>query len=259
VKGRIYPCYTSDYYHTATDDGRYLDFSPKDEFMEQYGVQEVGNNLPDNLRNELRNMLIAFAQFYLQHPGEVIVPPTEARSLRRELYAMTKDGALTDWLTTYVEDTPSNPHIGQPIPPQEMAISLLDSEHESVSYEAIEKAKKRISKVLKPCLNKMGIVMDPDAVLNTTAYRRNGGRYARAWITVLDSNGKPVEKTVKNQYRREVSTGERVPRELSQHTFVHYFYRNRPGCVPTNPPTKGKEHNPDYVQAAPDTDPEADG
>lgn len=258
VKGRIYPCYTSNYYHAATDDGRFLDFAPKDEFREQYGVQEVANNLPADLLNELRNLLLACAQFYFQQPGEVIMPPTEARSLRRELYAMTKDGPLTDWLVSYFDDTPDNPHIGQPIPPQEMAISLLDSEHEAINNESIEKAKKRISKVLKPCLNKMGIVMDPDAVLDQPSYRRRGGRQTRAWLTVLDANGKPVERTVKNQYRHEVSTGERVPRELSQHTFVHYFYRNRPGCVPTKPPTDGHANDQDYVQPAKEKDPEAE-
>ena len=256
VKGRIYPCYTSNYYHAATDDGRFLDFTPKDEFQKEYGVQEVANNLPAGLLNELRNLLVACAQFYFQQPGEVIMPPSEARSLRRELYAMTKDGALTDWLAAYFEDVPDNPHIGQPIAPQEMAISLLDSEHEAVNNDSIEKAKKRISKVLRPCLNKMGIVMDPDVVLNTTAYRRNGGRRSRAWLTQLDALGRPVEKTVTNKYHREVSTGERVPRELSQHVFVHYFYRNRPGGIPAHPFTKGKEHEEGYVQGASETDPE---
>lgn len=256
VKGRIYPCFTSDYYHAATDDGRWLDFTPTDEFQEEYGVQEVANGLPPHLLNEAQNLMVACAQFYLQHPGEVILPPTETRSLRRELYAMTKDGALTDWLVQYFEDIPNNPHIGQPIAPQEMAISLLDSEGESICFDSIEKAKKRIAKSLKPCLNRMGIVMDPDVVLTTVSYRRHGGRQARAWLTVLDAGGKPVEKTVKNQYRREVSTGERVPRELSQHVFVHYFYRNRPGGIPSNPYTVGKEYEEGYVQAAAKEDPE---
>ena len=219
-------------------------------------MQEVANGLPSHLLNEAQNFMVACAQFYLQHPGEVILPPTETRSLRRELYAMTKDGALTDWLVQYFEDIPNNPHIGQPIAPQEMAISLLDSEGESVCFDSIEKAKKRIAKSLKPCLNRMGIVMDPDVVLTTASYRRHGGRQARAWLTVLDAGGKPVEKTVKNQYRREVSTGERVPRVLSQHVFVHYFYRNRPGGIPANPYTVGKEYDPDYVQAASKEDPE---
>ncbi len=257
VKGRIYPCFTSDYYHAATDDGRWLDFTPTDEFQEEYGVQEVANGLPPQLLNEAQNLMVACAQFYLQHPGEVILPPTETRSLRRELYAMTKDGALTDWLVQYFEDIPNNPHIGQPIAAQEMAISLLDSEGESINYDSIERAKKRIAKSLKPCLNRMGIVMDPDVVLTTASYRRHGGRQARAWLTVLDAGGKPVEKTVKNQYRREVSTGERVPRELSQHVFVHYFYRNRPGGIPANPYTVGKEYEEGYVQAAAKEDPEA--
>lgn len=259
VKGRIYPCYTSNYYHAATDDGRFLDFSPKDEFEAEYGVQEVANNLPPRLLNELRNLLLGCAQFYFQHPGEVVMPPSEARSLRRELYAMTRDGALTDWLVQYFEDVPDNPHIGQPIPPQEMAISLLDSEHEAVSFESIEKAKKRISKVLKPCLSKMGIVMDPEAVLNTSTYRRQGGRRMRAWLTPLNEQGRPLEKTVRNQYRREVSTGERLPRELSHDlVFVHYFYRNRPGCVPDKPPEDGHDGDPCYVQKAAEKDPESE-
>ena len=256
VKGRIYPCFTSDYYHAATDDGRWLDFSPTDEFQEQYGVQEVANGLPPHLLNEAQNLMVACAQFYLKHPGEVILPPIETRSLRRELYAMTKDGALTDWLVQYFEDVPDNPHIGQPIPPQEMAISLLDSEGEAVNNDSLEKAKKRIAKGLKPCLGRMGIVMDPEVVLNSASYRRNGGRRARAWLTQLDALGRPVERTQKNKYGREVSTGERIPRELSQHVFVHYFYRNRPGGIPTNPYTTGKEHEPGYVQAAAENDPE---
>lgn len=257
TKGRIYPCFASDYYHAATDDGRWLDYAPKDEFMEKYGVQEVANGLPDNLLNELRNLLLACAQFFFQQPSDTILPPTESRSLRREIYAMTKDSGLTDWLITYFEDTPDNPHFGQPIPPQEMAISLLDSESEAVNNVTIEKAKKRITKYLKPCLNRMGVVMDPDVVLNTASYRRHGGRHMRAWLTQLDQDGKPIEKTVKNRYRREVSTGERVPRELSQHIFVHYFYRNRPGEIPDKPYELEHEHDKGYVQAADEKDPEA--
>ena len=257
TKGRIYPCFTSDYYHAATDDGRWLDFAPKDEFQKEYGVQEVANGLPDDLLNELRNMLLACAQFFFQHTTDTILPPTESRSMRRELYAMTKDSALTDWLIAYFEDTPDNPHFGQPIPPQEMAISLLDSESEAVNYTSIEKAKKRIMKYLKPCLNRMGVVMDPDVVLNTASYRRHGGRHMRAWLTQLDAEGKPIEQTVKNKYRREISTGMRVPREMSQHIFVHYFYRNRPGEVPTKPLEEGHEGDKDYVQPAASVDPEA--
>ncbi len=258
TKGRIYPCFTSDYYHAGTDDGRWLDFAPKDEFLQEYGVMEVANGLPNHLQNELRNLLLACALFFFQQPTDTILPPTESRSLRREIYAMSKDSGLTDWLLRYFEDTPDNPHIGQPIAPQEMAISLLDYEQNTVNYDAIEKSKKRIAKCLRPCLNRMGIVMDPDVVLNTASYRRHGGRQARAWVTVLDQSGRPLEQMTKDRWRREVSTGRRVPRELSQHQYVHYFYRNRPGGIPANPYTVGKEYDPDYVQAASKNDPEAE-
>ena len=257
TKGRIYPCYTSDYYHAATDDGRWLDFAPQDEFLQQYGVQEVANGLPDNLLNELRNLLMACAQFFFQQPTDTILPPTETRSLRRELFAMTKDTPFTDWIVQYFENTPDNPHIGQPIAPQEMAISLLDSEGEPINNDSIERTKKRITKFLKVCLNRMGIVMDPPVVLDQPSYRRHGGRRMKAWLTQLDAAGHPIEKTIMNKYRREVSTGERMPRELSNdYIFVHYFFWNRPGGIPKNPPTKGKEYEDGYVQYAPETDPE---
>lgn len=257
TKGRIYPCYASDYYHAGTDDGRWLDFAPKDEFQKEYGVAEVANGLPDNLENELRNLLIACAQFFFQQPSDTIMPPTETRSLRREIYAMTNDSGLTDWLLAYFEDTPDNPHFGQPIPPQEMAINLLDSESKSIDKETIDKTKTRIMKYLKPCLNRMGIVMDPEAVLDRATYRNHGGRQMRAWLTQLDTDGKPIEIMAKNKWRKEVSTGERVPRELSStHVYVHYFYRNRPGEVPSKPYEQGHEGDPRYVQPAKEEDPE---
>lgn len=170
---------------------------------------------------------------------------------------LDKDRNTILWLFRYFKDNPDNPHFGIPIAPQEMAISLLDSEDGNINRDEIEKAKKRIKKYLKPCLNHMGIIKDPDVVLTTASYRRHGGRQARAWLTVLDQQGKPVMGVIKNKYRHEVSSGERVLRQLSQHnTFVHYFYRNRPSCIPTQPYTTGHEYEDGYVQNAPKEDPE---
>lgn len=245
TKGRIYPCYTSDYYHAATDDGRFLDFAPKDEFLQTYGVAEVANGLPPQLLNQLRNMLIACAQFFLQHPDDTIIPPA---NMRRELYAMAGDAALIDWLMKYFDEQPDNPHFNQPIPPQEMAIALLDYEQTPVTADAIEKAKRRIAKNLKALTKRLGVVMDPPAILDQPSYRRHGGRYARAWITQLDNAGKPLCYERKNEWRKMVSTGIRLPRVLSTHTFCHYFFRNRPGEVPTAP---------DNIAPAAPTDPEA--
>lgn len=259
TKGRIYPCYTSNYYHAGTDDGRYENHAPKDDFMEEYGVQEVANGLPDNLLNELRNLMIACAQFFFQHPTDTIIPPQETRSIRRDIYAMTKDSGLTDWLLQYFEDTPDNPHFNQPIAPQEMAISFLDSQGLAINNESIEKTKKRLAvRTIKACLNRMGVVMDPDVVLDRASYRNSGGRQMRTWLTVLDTDGKPVEKIAKNKYRHEVSTGERVPRKLSDnHKLVHYFYRNRPGEIPTKSYDPNHPYDKGYVQAAPEKDLEA--
>lgn len=170
---------------------------------------------------------------------------------------LDKDRNTILWLFRYFKDNPDNPHFGIPIAPQEMAISLLDSVNEDINKDKIEKAKKRITKYLKPCLNHMGIIMDPDVVLNRSSYRRKGGRLARAWLTALDQQGKPVMGVVKDKYRHEKSSGERAPRELpTKPIFVHYFYCNRPGGIPTNSYTPKHEYDEGYVQAAPKEDPE---
>lgn len=169
---------------------------------------------------------------------------------------LDKDRNIILWLFRYFKDNPDNPHFGIPIAPQEMAISLLDSVNEDINKDKIEKARKRISKYLKSCLNRMGIVKDPDVVLNRPTYRRQGGRRSCPWLTVLDQHGKPVMGVVKNKYRHEVSSGERI-RELSADSiFVHYFYRNRPGGIPTNSYTPKHEYDEGYVQAVPKEDPE---
>lgn len=255
TKGRIYPCYTSDFYHAGTDDGRYVDHAPQDDFMEQYHVQEVANGLPNDLLNELRNLLLACAQFFFQQPTDTIMPPTETRSMRREIYAMNKDGGLTDWLLQYFEDTPDNPHFNQPIAPQEMAISLLDNEEKAVNEASIEKTWMRIKKALKPCLNKMGVVMDPDVVLDMPSYRSMRHRKMRAWMTQLDVDGKPImKKELKDG--RKIKTDERAERILGPHVDVHYFYRNRPGEIPAKAYDPKHPYDKGYVWAAKEKDPE---
>lgn len=259
TKGRIYPCYTSDYYHAGTDDGRYVDHAPKDDFMEQYGVQEVANGLPPELLNELRNLLIACAQFFFQHPTGTIIPPAETRSMRRDLYAMTKDSGLIDFLLQYFEDKPDNPHFNQPIPPTEMAIALLDFEEKDVNKENIEKAKNRVKVTrIKACLSRMGIVADPDVVLDQPSYRRHHGRSMRAWETQLDEKtGRPLMKTTMSEYRHEVNTDEKADRKLSDiPKLVHYFYHNRPGEIPTHPYDPKHPYDKGYVWAAKEQDPE---
>jgi len=232
TKGRIYPCYNSDYYHAATDDGRMLDFTPADEFREQYGISEVANGLPPALLNELRNFLLACAQFFFQQPEDTIVPPTETRSLRRELFAVTKDAQLVDWLMEYFEDTPDNDHFNLPIAPQEMAISLLDATEETINYSNIEAAKKRISKHLKTCLARMGVVMDPPVVMRSATDRRQKASRRTVWLTPLDADGHPMEVEAKDRWGRKHKTGERLPRVLEKAVYAHYFYRNSPGQVP---------------------------
>lgn len=257
AKGRIYLCFISDYYHAGTDDGRYEDHAPKDDFYDRYHVQEMARNLPPDLLNELQNLMIAFAQFFLQHPTETINPPRETRSMRRDIYAMTNDSALTDWLLQYFDDTPDNPHFNQPILPREMAINLLDSESGIINDGSIKKTWNRIRKNLKPCLNRMGIVANPDVVLDSPTYRSRRCRSMRAWATQLDSEGKPLMETRKNESGHDVMTGRRKPRVLTEDSrLCYYFYHNRPGEIPTHPYDHKHSYDKGYVWAAKEQDPE---
>lgn len=167
------------------------------------------------------------------------------------------DNGIKKWLYSYFVDREDNPHFGQPIAPLEMAISMLDFLGSPVNYGTITEAKKLINKYLKMYIGNMGIVMNPDdVVLDKQSYKENGARQARAWLTQLDEKGQPIENVTTNEYRNVESTGKRAPRKMSKHTSVHYFYRNRPGCIPTKPFTRGKEHEDGYVKAASTTDPE---
>jgi len=242
---RTYEVHTGDFYHPASLDGARPAHTPADDFKETFKVKEVARNLPPHLLNELRNLFIAFTQFFLQWPDETIRPPKDARAMLRLAMASSKDKQFTQWANAYIGD---RRHRGIPISQRELAISLLDFCGIVVGEKTVKAAQKRIREQLPEYLRVSPYVANPEkVVLVTKSDKQDRLRHCAAWEYPRDEDGYsiPLDKH-----------GNRPPRELIQ-TRCYYFYpKNRIPKYPYDPKHVGDAA---YVQPAPATDPDVMG
>lgn len=241
---RTYQLLVSDYYHPRSLDGSRPAHTPADDFAEQYGVDEVARNLPPELLNEARNLLLACVQLFLQMPGETLRPPKDNRAMLRQALAASKDEQFTMWIADYL----SKPHHrGIPIAQRELAISFLDYCGITVGDKTLKKAFKRIRDNLDDYIRTSAYVCNPPVVLLRATDREKGFRQCAAWQYPRNEDGSiPTDKH-----------GERVPRELAHkapYPRVYYFYRKTE--VPRHFFDADHIGNKDYVQPAPETDPD---
>lgn len=241
---RIYQLLVGDWYHPKPMDGSRQAHTPADDFAKE-GLKEVARNLSPTLLNEARNLLLGCVQLFFQLPDETIRPPKDSRALLRQALAASKDDQFTFWISHFLAD---RRHIGTPIAQRELAISLLDYCGIAVGEQTIKKAFKRIRDNLEDYLRTSIYVCDPPVVLLTPTDRENKFRRCAAWMHEMNPDG-----TVKTD-----RDGNRLPRVLvkkAPYPRVYYFYRK--WRVPRHFYEQGHEGEPDYVQAAPETDPEA--
>ena len=242
---RTYQVLVSDWYHPRSMDGSRPAHTPADDFRSKYGVKEMARNLPPQLLNEARNFMLGCVQLFFQFPDETLRPPRDSRAMLRQALASTKDEQFTRWITTFLAD---ERHIGLPIAQRELAISLLDYCGIVVGDKTVKSAFKRIRDNLDDYIRSSIYVVDPPVVLDTPTDREHGFRRCAAWQYPKDADGGiPVDKN-----------GNRVPRELSRkapYPRVYYFYRK--GRVPRHFFDRAHAGDKDYVQGAPDVDPEA--
>ena len=241
---RTYQVLVSDWYHPRSMDGSRPAHTPADDFKVRYGIKEVARNLPLPLLNEARNLLLGCAQLFLQFPDETLRPPRDSRALLRQALAASKDEQFTRWIAGYLSD---RRHIGLPIAQRELAISLLDYCGITVGEKTVRAAFKRIRDNLADYIRTSIYVLDPPVVLLTPTDRENGYRRCAAWQYPKNQDGSiPLDRD-----------GNRVPRELSRkapYPRVYYFYRK--GYVPRHFYDEAHAGDRDYVQGAPETDPE---
>ena len=243
---RIYQLLVGDWYHPRPMDGSRPEHTPADDFRKE-GVKEIARNLKPTLLNEARNLLLGCVQLYFQYPDETIRPPRDSRALLRQALAASKDEQFTLWIANYLAD---KRHIGIPIAQRELAISLLDHCGIVVGEKTIKAAYKRIRDNLNDYIRTSIYVVDPPVVLLTPSDRERGYRQCATWQYPRGTDGYSIPVD---------SEGRRLPREIvrkAPYPRVYYFYiRSRVPRHFYDPEYAGDK---DYVQAAPDVDPESD-
>lgn len=244
---RIYQVLVSDWYHPKSIDGSRPAHTPADDFRKPYGIKEVARNLPASILNDARNLLIGCTQLFLSMPDETLRPPKDSRAMLRQALASSKDEEFTRWIAGYLMD---KRHIGIPIAKRELAISLLDYCGIAVGEKSLTAAHNRIKNNLEDYLRSSMFVVDPPIVFKTETDKQKRARCTPAWLTPLNKDKTPQTD----------ADGNRLPRELdkSKPALVYYFYRK--GRVPFHGFDASGAHDgdPDYVQAAPETDPDRD-
>lgn len=244
---RIYQLLVGDWYHPKPMDGSRPAHTPADDFRKE-GMKEVARNLSPTLLNEARNLLLGCVQLFFQFPEETIRPPKDNRALLRQALAASKDEEFTRWIAGYLSD---KRHIGIPISQRELAISLLDYCGTTIGTKTLKATFARINNNLPDYIRTSIYVVDPEVVW-TRIHSDREKKFCScpAWMHELNEDG-----TIKTD-----KYGNRMPRVLvkkaSHVKRVYYFYRK--GHVPRNFYDKSGAHDgdPDYVQAAPDRDPE---
>ena len=242
---RTYQILVGDWYHPRSMDGSRPAHTPADDFRKDYHVKEVSRNLPAALLNEARNLLLGCVQLFFQLPDETLRPPRDSRALLRQALAASKDEQFTLWIAQYLAD---KRHLGTPIAKRELAISLLDYCGITVGEKTIKAAYKRIRDNIEDYIKTSIYVMNPRIVLLTDSDAASGFRHCATWQYPKGPDGWSVALD---------ADGNRLPRELvkkAPYPEVYYFYRK--SRVPKHRYSPVHEGDPDWVQGAPDEDPE---
>lgn len=242
---RAYQVLVSDWYHPRSMDGSRPAHTPADDFKVQYGIKEVARNLPPALLNEARNFLLGCVQLFFQLPDETLRPPRDSRALLRQALAASKDEQFTRWIAGYLSDSR---HLGLPIAQRELAISLLDYCGIAVGGKTLKAAMTRIEKNLYEYIRTSVYVVDPPVVWKTKTDVENKFRRAAAWWHPLNPDG-----TIMCD-----KDGNRLPRELDRKKQYRTYYFYHKSNIPSHQYDESHTGDPDYVQGAPETDPEPD-
>lgn len=241
---RAYQILVGDWYHPRSMDGSRPAHTPADDFRSE-GVKEVAHNLPPQILNDARNLLLQCCQLFLQYPEETFTPPRDSRALLRQALAASKDEQFTRWIAGYLAD---KRHLGIPIAKTELAISLLDYCGIQVGEKTIKSAHRRIRDNLGDYLRTSVFVKNPPIVLQTRTDKQNGFRRCPAWQHPMNADG-----TIQTDEQ-----GNRLPRVLDkshQREVIYFYPKSR---IPFNAFDPAHLGDKDYVQPAPEQDPEAE-
>lgn len=242
---RAYQILVGDWYHPRSMDGSRPAHTPADDFRSE-GVKEVAHNLSPQILNDARNLLLQCCQLFLQLPEVTFTPPRDNRALLRQALAASRDEQFTRWIAGYLSD---KRHLGIPIAERELIISLLDFCGIEVGARTLLSGRTRLKNNLDEYLRTSPYVANPNIVMHSNTDHQCGYRRCATWQYPMNP-----DKTIKTD-----KDGNRLPRELvkkAPYLKTYYFYRK--GQVPFHDVDPAHIGDKDYVQPAPDTDPEAD-
>ena len=228
-------------------DGSRPAHTPADDFSSQYKIDEVARNLPPTLLNEARNLLLGCVQLFFQLPDETIRPPRDSRAMLRQALAASRDKQFTAWINAYL----ANPkHLSIPIAQRELAISLLDYCGQIVGEKTLKTAYTRLRNNLEDYLRTSPYICNPKIVFQTDSDCSKGYRQTATWQWPKGADGYSVAVDEK---------GVRLPRELVRRApYARTFYFYRKSAVPKHRFDPAHIGDPDYVQPAPEKDPDSD-
>ena len=240
---RAYQILVGDWYHPRSMDGSRPAHTPADDFRSE-GVKEIAHNLPPQILNDARNLLLQCCQLFLQLPEVTFTPPRDSRALLRQALAASKDEQFTRWIAGYLSD---KRHLGIPIAERELIISLLDFCGIEVGAKTLLSGRARIKNNLDEYLRTSPYVANPNIVMHSNTDHQCGYRRCATWQYPMNP-----DKTIKTD-----KDGNRLPRELvkkAPYLKTYYFYRK--GQVPFHDFDPAHIGDKDYVQPAPETDPD---
>ena len=232
VYRRCYSSYTSNFYHPANFEGSRRAYTPKDRFGKDFVLQATEMEY-----NAIRNLMLQFCQFYLQHQ-EVILTPHTKEDNNRYLMNTIKDKAFILWANDFFS---KDWHFGRPVSLRDMALSYLDSRKDcNPTNKLIENTGTSMRPWIEDYCRKYGFVFNPPVVYNDKrkpkdweqrsekqkqqfrstfgADKGNGVTRVKAWVPAMEG------ETPTDDRRRELSASP-VP--------CYYFFRH-PSHIPLN-------------------------
>ena len=211
--------------------------------LQETEKQTLISNQDSSITNNTKEIPTETPQYWWLNVDSKIWELDKANN--NEMKKINCDIQFIEWISKYLID---ERHIGLPIAQRELAISLLDHCGITVNDKTMKTAMNRIEKNIYDYLETSVYVVNPSIVWKTTTDVKNKFRRTAAWWHELNPDG-----TVKCD-----NDGNRLPRVLDKkHQYkTYYFYLK--DTKPKYPYDDSGAHdgNPDYVQAAPDVDPE---
>lgn len=189
--GRTWPIFVSDYYHEEDLSGQVDRRTPETKFgyhiTKSCSIEEKMFNI-----NLMLYCLQCYFRFIKTDKG-VMRAPLGDEATSRLLYQEYKENQLFyEWAQEFFKN---KWHFARPIALREMAMSYL----EHVKKQPIGKAdltQKVINNIKRELLKYCtiaGIVVNPDVVYSSDTDRKAGSVRTQSWVTVMDSEGIPVE------------------------------------------------------------------